>query len=470
MIKQHRRAFKVLRLSFDLLLVVLLYYALYLGTLYGRNPLGLVLVHPDYQWRLPLLLALAWAFSFLGTGAYDRTRISPGLLPALGLAGRSVLVMLLAFTLGLFAFKIQFLSRKFIAIYAVGGLGLLSLTKLLELRLLSWLRGLGYNTMSVLFVGDAPALRELSTVFEKHEEWGYRVLGLIAPKRPTGVLNARWLGSLGALERVLRTRIVDEIVVALVGGRKGELDAVLRAAAVTGARVRLLLPEGLRGWSPQIDTMGGLLDTLDLQAARRHPYKLMLKAVLEWLLALAAFVALLPLMAAIALAVWLSMGRPVFFTQKRAGRSGRVFNLYKFRTMVAGARAQQAGLSAHNEMDGPAFKLRRDPRVTALGRLLRRASLDELPQLWNVLRGDMAIVGPRAMAQYEARKVPAWALRRFSVKPGVTCLREVSGRSQLSFEQWMRSDLAYLERWSLGLDARIILQTLPAVLSSRGAY
>jgi lipopolysaccharide/colanic/teichoic acid biosynthesis glycosyltransferase len=183
-----------------------------------------------------------------------------------------------------------------------------------------------------------------------------------------------------------------------------------------------------------------------------------------------ACLVLAPVMALIALAILVSMGGPILFVQKRAGRNGRVFKLYKFRTMVPDARAKQAALEGDNEMRGPVFKLKKDPRITPLGRFLRRSSLDELPQLWNVLRGDLALVGPRAMAQYEARKVPAWAQRRFSVKPGVTCLREVSGRSSLSFEQWMRLDLQYLDNWTLGLDASILLKTLPAVLSSRGAY
>jgi lipopolysaccharide/colanic/teichoic acid biosynthesis glycosyltransferase len=262
---------------------------------------------------------------------------------------------------------------------------------------------------------------------------------------------------------------VDELILPL-DMKPSAQRAVLEQASLAGVRVRYVLPEALDAWDPQLDALGGGQQTLELQAARRHPYKMMLKGLLEWLLALAALLALLPLLLLLALAVLVSMGRPVLFAQKRAGRNGRVFKLYKFRTMVHDARSRQSELAGANEMDGPVFKVRQDPRVTPLGRFLRRSSLDELPQLWNVLRGDMALVGPRAMAQYEARKVPAWAKRRFSVKPGITCLREVSGHSRLSFEQWMRSDLDYLDRWSLGLDLWILLRTLPAVLSSKGAY
>jgi exopolysaccharide biosynthesis polyprenyl glycosylphosphotransferase len=471
MIKEHRRTLKILRLSFDLTLVTALYYALYAFTLHVANPLGLVLNHPDYAWRLPLVLLLCWAFAFISSGIYDRTRLSSLPVYAATTALRVLLLMLLTFALGLFAFKIQFLSRKFLAVYAVGSFGLLVISKLLELRLLAALRGVGYNTLSVVLVGEGEGLWRLSKAFEGNKEWGYRLVGLLAERRPARLpAGLRYLGHPKKLAEILRTRIVDELVLALPLGRQAGLEPLLVEARQAGLRVRLLLPESLQGWAPQLDPLGGFMDTLDLHLRRRQPYALMLKSLLEWCLALLAFVLLLPVMLLVALLVLLSMGGPVLFVQKRAGTNGRVFNLYKFRTMIPDARSKQGGLQARNEMRGPVFKLKQDPRITPLGRFLRRSSLDELPQLWNVLRGDLALVGPRAMAQYEARKVPAWAQRRFSVKPGVTCLREVSGRSELSFEQWMRSDLEYLDRWSLGLDAQILLKTLPAVLSSRGAY
>ena len=156
--------------------------------------------------------------------------------------------------------------------------------------------------------------------------------------------------------------------------------------------------------------------------------------------------------------------------QKRSGRNGRAFYLYKFRTMVTGARAAQDELAEKNQMSGPVFKVADDPRVTPIGRILRRYSLDELPQIWNVLRGEISLVGPRPLAMYEARKVPAWAWRRYSVKPGITCLWQVMGRNQIDFMDWMKLDLQYIDTWSLWLDFKILLRTLPAVLSSKGAY
>jgi lipopolysaccharide/colanic/teichoic acid biosynthesis glycosyltransferase len=159
----------------------------------------------------------------------------------------------------------------------------------------------------------------------------------------------------------------------------------------------------------------------------------------------------------------------VLFRQRRVGLAGREFTLFKFRSMRQGAEAQQGLLGARNEMDGPVFKLRDDPRVTRVGRFIRRTSLDELPQLWNVVRGEMSLVGPRPPLPSEVRRYERWQRRRLSVKPGITCTWQVSGRNEIDFQQWMELDLAYIDRWSLWEDVRIVLRTIPAVLSGRGA-
>jgi lipopolysaccharide/colanic/teichoic acid biosynthesis glycosyltransferase len=151
--------------------------------------------------------------------------------------------------------------------------------------------------------------------------------------------------------------------------------------------------------------------------------------------------------------------------------NGRRFWFYKFRSMVVDAEARKAELQHMNEMDGPVFKIKEDPRITGLGKFLRKTSIDELPQLWNVVKGDMSLVGPRPLPTYEVEKFEPWQRRRMSMRPGITCLWQVSGRNQVTkFEDWMRLDLEYVDRWSLALDAKILLRTIPAVLGARGAY
>lgn len=470
MIKEHRRSIKTLRLAFDLGLVTVFYYALYSVSLKISNPFGLVLIHPAYESRLPLLLAAGWAFGFLASGVYDHTRLSRGVLGAARPVFRALIFSMLVVVLAVFAFKVQYLSRKFMALYVLGCFGLLTLSKAFESRLVSGLRRLNFNTLSVLLVGEGEPLRKLAESFAGHGEWGYRVVGVLSAKPGRECAGLRRLGAPEKIAEVLRTRIVDEIVVSLSSRELQHLDGVLREAAVAGIRVRLLLPEALQGWSPELDPLGGIMDSLVLSQERSRPYLRMFKALFDSAVAALLLLLLSPLFAVLGLAIVVGGGFPVFFRQKRAGLNGRVFNLYKFRTMVVDARQRQPGLTQHNQMGGPVFKIRDDPRITPVGRWLRRFSLDELPQLLNVLRGEISLVGPRPLAQYEARKVPAWAWRRFSVKPGITCLWQVSGRNQLSFEDWMRLDLKYVDEWSLMLDLSILFKTLPAVLNARGAY
>jgi len=194
------------------------------------------------------------------------------------------------------------------------------------------------------------------------------------------------------------------------------------------------------------------------------------KRVVDILVAMIALVALSPLMALVALAVRLASGRPVIFRQERAGRRGVPFTIYKFRTMAADAEERKAHVEHLNEMCGPVFKSGRDPRVTPLGRVLRRLSLDELPQLVNVIRGDMSLVGPRPLPLDEARACTPEQRRREAMRPGLVCLWQVRGRSQItSFDEWAGLDLEYVDNWSLWLDFKVLVAAIPAVLSGRGA-
>jgi lipopolysaccharide/colanic/teichoic acid biosynthesis glycosyltransferase len=176
-----------------------------------------------------------------------------------------------------------------------------------------------------------------------------------------------------------------------------------------------------------------------------------------------------PLLLAIAILILVTMGRPVLFIQERGGLFGRRFRMFKFRTMERGAEERQEALRARNELSGPVFKLSSDPRITRLGWALRRSSLDELPQLFNILLGQMSLVGPRPLPLDEQKAIKGWQRRRLSMKPGLTGLWQVSGRSEVDFDEWMRLDLDYIDSWTLTLDLQIVLRTIPAVLLGRGA-
>jgi exopolysaccharide biosynthesis polyprenyl glycosylphosphotransferase len=320
----------------------------------------------------------------------------------------------------------------------------------------------------VAFVGSgqdlASAEEELARAAPTHGLVGQVVVSVHPEPSPVELERAH-----EELERLLHELPVDvvlfvsswaarrggEPLVAVVEER-GQLPAHwLPEQRGTAARPRLVELDGVLAYSHAPEPSSALARAV--------------KQVLDILLAALLFVTLLPLMLSVAALLLLLDGRPVFFSQERIGLNGRRFRMHKFRTMVRDAEARRVDVQEHNEAGGPVFKMRGDPRVTALGRLLRRTSIDELPQLYNVLVGEMSLVGPRPLESGEQQRIHGSYRRRLSMKPGITGLWQISGRSDVSFERWMQLDLRYVDRWSLGLDLLILLRTIPAVLLGRGA-
>ncbi len=466
---EHRGTYKLLALLLDLGLLSAVYYAaLLLAKM--EHPVGIYVGAPEYLLQLPLGLALCWCAALLATRAYDNSRTS-SLLAAARRSGRSAAFMCSLLMVLLFVFKVQFVSRKFIAFYSLVSVAALTMNRISELKLLRLARSTGMNTVSVVLVGQGESLVRQWAELEQNREWGYRVAGVVATGSLAGAaheIGLRELGQVANLPEILRTRIVDEVIIC---DPNLALDSeVLKTLRVAGKRVRISLPPPMQGWHIGNGGHLGSQQMLMLECRKPAPLYRVFKTTVEWLAALGLVLALGLPMLAIALAIRMTMGPGVLFVQKRAGKNGRAFFLYKFRTMVKDARKLQAQLDAQNIMGSVAFKSKTDPRVTPLGNFLRRYSLDELPQLLNVLRGDIGLVGPRPMAMYEARKVPTWARRRFSVRPGITCLWQVMGRNQLPFEEWMRLDLRYVDEWTPSLDMMILAKTPSAVFSSKGAY
>jgi lipopolysaccharide/colanic/teichoic acid biosynthesis glycosyltransferase len=215
-------------------------------------------------------------------------------------------------------------------------------------------------------------------------------------------------------------------------------------------------------FGPWLSPDANLLTAPDWVLALRRP--------VDVLGSLVGMVLLLPLFLAVAIAIKTTSPGPAFFKQRRVGKDGVEFDLVKFRSMKFGAENERVHLLHHNESSGPVFKIKQDPRITRIGRWIRRASIDELPQLWNVLKGNMRLVGPRPPLPTEVAKYGAWEKQRLTVKPGMTCIWQVSGRADLDFDTWVSMDIEYIENWSPWLDLRLLLQTIPAVLSGRGAY
>ncbi|MGC4083741.1 MAG: sugar transferase [Vicinamibacterales bacterium] len=281
---------------------------------------------------------------------------------------------------------------------------------------------------------------------------------------------SRLLGNLDELESLLSVNAVDRVLVALpVRSCYEAIQRVIATCEKVGVEV-IYFPD-IFSVSAARHEYAHENDWPTIHLLRApSDHRLLIKRAIDVLAVSAGLLVIWPLLLACAIAVKLSGPGPVFFSQLRYGYNRRVFRMYKFRTMVQDAEQLQNALEHQNEASGPIFKIRADPRITPVGRILRKLSLDELPQLFNVLRGEMSLVGPRPMSLRDVSRFNGiWLLRRFSVRPGLTCLWQVNGRSNTDFDRWVELDLAYIDNWSLALDMRILLKTVPAVLSGDGA-
>jgi exopolysaccharide biosynthesis polyprenyl glycosylphosphotransferase len=274
------------------------------------------------------------------------------------------------------------------------------------------------------------------------------------------------------LNSVIAHQPVDEVLVALPMNKYGPLvETIVRHCEEQGIIVRIQTEMfKLHVARSYVDDLQGV-PVMTIQSGPADSWQLVMKRLLDIVGSVALLLALVPLFAVVALLIRLDSPGPVFFAQERVGFNKRRFRILKFRTMVVEADRQQHMLEHLNEVEGPVFKIKNDPRVTRLGRFLRRFSIDELPQLVNVLKGDMSLVGPRPLPVRDVERIDTrWHKRRFSIKPGVTCLWQVNGRSNIGFSEWVRMDLDYIDQWSLGLDLKILLKTIPAVFRGPGAY
>jgi exopolysaccharide biosynthesis polyprenyl glycosylphosphotransferase len=327
------------------------------------------------------------------------------------------------------------------------------------------------HTRRLLMVGVGPLARAAADDLRRTDH--VSLLGAVPwpSEAPHAALDLPLVATVDTLATWLESTYVDEVY--LAGDLSTQREAMQRVIALCerlgvpfaipahGFRMQRALPA-----HPDVAADGFLhyAQHAPLPHARRF------KRAVDLLSAGAGLVALAPFLGLVALTITLTSPGPVFFRQQRVGRHGRPFGMLKFRSMVVDAEARRAALEAHNEhREGPVFKMTHDPRITRVGRFIRKYSIDELPQLWNVLRGEMSLVGPRPPIPAEVAKYDAWQRRRLSVVPGLTGLWQVSGRNQISFDQWMRLDLQYIDNWSLRLDLALLGRTIPVVLTGRGA-
>jgi exopolysaccharide biosynthesis polyprenyl glycosylphosphotransferase len=432
----------------------------------------------EYLPLLPLAAAI-WGVLLLLSGRYRSHRTVPLLEEALAII-RVCASGAVVFTLLLYAARIDEqllgndrISRFWILLFAIFSV-LFLLTEKLALRITArYARVRGFNYRTVLIVGTGPDALKIADSIHGHRYWGFRILGFIANGSPVPeeLRKGRYqvLGEIEDIPRIVESNVVDDVIFAVHRRELDRLEDLFLSLQEQGIRTRFamdLFPHTRA--RVQLEELDGV-PLLSFATVPTSQLQLMAKRTVDVAVSLLLLVLGLPVALFIALAVKATSGGSVLFRQTRCGLNGRFFTLYKFRTMVEDAEERRRELLHLNEMNGPVFKLRSDPRVTWLGRFLRRFSLDELPQFWNVLRGDMSLVGPRPPIPEEVAKYQRWQRRRLAMKPGLTCLWQISGRNELDFDRWMELDLEYIDSWSPMLDLKILLKTIPAVLSGKGA-
>jgi exopolysaccharide biosynthesis polyprenyl glycosylphosphotransferase len=411
-----------------------------------------------------------WHFVLRTLELYSSYRLSPssrewrnlGLATLIGVLPLPVLRDVLGLT---------YANGMFFAAFTVAAFLGLGTERRLFRGLARSMRRHGRNLRQVVIIGDSDSAFDMASRIVRRADLGYRILDLVdAAAEPGGSTGPGPCTAVSTLADVIAQQPIDEVFVALpLDTAQSLIRAVIALCEEQGITVRILssINDPLLGRAhvdeldgrPVITVLTGPPDSLSLLAKR----------LLDVFVSLAGLILLTPVFVLLAVAIKLDSRGPVLFIQERIGFNRRRFRAYKFRTMVPEAEQQQAALEPRNEADGPVFKIRDDPRITPLGRWLRRLSLDEMPQLLNVLQGDMSLVGPRPLPVRDVSRIDIPAhKRRFSVKPGITCLWQVNGREP-RFDKWVKADMEYIDNWSFVLDLKILLKTIPAVLSGRGA-
>lgn len=464
--RQHRKTRPLFILA-DILLIWLAFEASYATR--GALPLERAFYLLDSVKSLLILAAvLLWVLSGLWLGVYEtilrvrRRRVLWNVVRQSAVASAGLVFFQYSQRLDL--------SRPFLGLHFLYSVLFLVLLRLAARAAAPAFLGADSSLRHLYVVGTGATAMRVGGLIERSEPYGLRLLGFLGDAEGTVKLDRDYpLAPLSRLPFLLRTKVVDELVFAVSADQLPQMEEAFLLCEEEGVRTRVHVD-----YFPHIHSRVGLEQLegepmLTFAGAPHDEVRLLVKRVTESAAAVLGLVVLAPVLLIIAAVVrWTSPG-PVLFRQQRCGLNGRTFTLYKFRTMVEDAEQRKAEL-AHLNVKKTNFKIPNDPRLTPVGKWMRKLSLDELPQFWNVVRGEMALVGPRPPVPEEVANYERWQRRRLRMRPGLTCLWALNGRDELDFDEVMRLDLEYIDRWSLSLDWSILLRTIPAVLLGRGAH
>jgi exopolysaccharide biosynthesis polyprenyl glycosylphosphotransferase len=477
MFREHAKLFNTLQFASDLFLTMAAFPIAYLSrehldriVPWDLDHLLNPVLHPVEKYLVWVALSLGWwAVSAYFLGLY-RIGIRRSSWEKIRIVLESSILLGLFFGFLSFALKLD-VSRPLIGLYVIYQAGFLSLSRSAIALHSHYRKRPSRNLRNILIVGTSAKARDMGSLISRYSDWGLKILGYVE-SNSNGLQQCgpEVLGNISSIPQIIENHVVDEII--FVGAEPRDLeglDEVLAICKEQGVRTRVAADFFTVKVSKVSMEFLENVPVITFSATPDHAFSLFVKRAMDVILTLLLLVLLMPLMIVIGLLVKLTSGGPIIYRQVRCGLYGRKFVLYKFRSMHQGAEDVLWEIRHLNEMDGPVFKMRNDPRVTPFGRFLRKSSIDELPQLWNVIKGDMSLVGPRAPLPEEVKEYTRWQRRRLSVKPGITCLWQVSGRNEIDFHEWMKLDLQYIDNWSLLLDLKILLRTFPVVLLGKGA-
>ncbi len=469
MFSRHRRKAKVLFGLSDILVTALAFEAAYQSRIWLSFEHVFYLILPVKVLLLGFSI-LVWILIGSWLNVYDRLD-SGNPLKVVRDSFKQTALGTLSLAAFQYLLRLEFpLSRSFLALFALYSWGLLCAFRLAATNL-ARVTGREFGAPhNVLVVGTGASARRLGEALEQSARYGIRLAGFLAGEQGSLRLKSEYpVHHLRELPALLRGQVVDEIILTVESQNLAEFEDIFVLCDQEGVRTRIVLDFFPHVNSEMYLDRLGTLPLLTFSAAPHDEIRLLVKRVIDVVLAGAALVLLFPFMLLVALLIRLTSPGPVVFRQVRCGLNGRRFTCYKFRSMCQNAEELRAQLE-HLSMRSTAFKIQDDPRLTPVGRWLRKFSIDEWPQLWNVLKGDMSLVGPRPAVQAEVDNYKGWQRRRLRMRPGLTCSWAIEGRDNLDFETWMSLDMQYIDNWSLTLDWKILLLTIPQVLTGRGAH
>src|SRR4030067_617278 len=419
-----------------------------------------------------LLIVTFWCLMLYFNGMYlpMRTRF---FLETLWILIKSAFFANLGFGMFVFLFKLTFVSRMFFVIFPIISFFFLFSEKAVIYRIMHSVRRQGFNQRRLLIVGTGRRAAGFIRKINDHPEWGLKILGAIDDEPGRGIEfvdGVKIVGALKEVPKILHTYAIDEVVFVVPRLRLSYIENAVRECEIEGIKVTIAVDlftmKIAKSYQTDLDGMPLLTFKTTVPSER----DLFAKRIIDFIISGACIAISSPIILVISILIKLTSSGPVFYKQERIGFEWRKFTMYKFRTMRAGAQEKLSQVDIYKEIYEPQWKKTKLLFVTAIGRLLRKFSLDELPQLFNVFWGHMSLVGPRPTLPQEVKQYEAWHRRRFSMRPGLTCLCQVKGRREIKFEEWMQMDLEYLDNWSLWLDIKILIKTIPAVLFGSGAY